>query len=347
MALVIFSTGLFAQELKFSQFYHNKMLLNPAYTGISKRLDIAAHHRHQWMGIGEGNLFKSDVFSVDYGLSRKNSGHYGSGLGAGLIYQSSKTGSSAFTTREIGFQLASDAPRIGKERHGFMMQFPVGISFSYLNHSFDYSDLIFSDNLDPVLGYIPGGSSLPAGISQQANAEYLSLGFGGLFGMKLKRNASHTHYLSIGYAYKRYIDKPGTENSYSLPSHWKLHALYHQPVGEMVLSPGYIYDRQGDFTTRTAGIQANFIRGMTLGVWLRNQNTRIASVAYSDLIFNFTWDYQMFRFGYSYDMTVSSLSNSSSKGTHEVFIRVSLYDDKTRRENKRRQNASCFFTGLK
>ncbi|HKK66564.1 MAG TPA: PorP/SprF family type IX secretion system membrane protein [Bacteroidales bacterium] len=346
IAVMIFSTGVFAQDLKYSQFYHNKMLLNPAYTGLSKSLDITAHHRQQWMGVGDGNLFQSDVVSVDYGLSRKSSGHYGSGLGAGIIYQSSKTGTSAFTTREIGIQVASDAPRIGKERHGFMMQFPVGISFSYLNQSFDYSDLIFSDNLDPVLGYIPGGSSIPAGISQQAKAEYLSLGFGGLIGMKLKRQAAHTHYLSIGYAYKRYVDKPGTENSYSLPPQWKLHALYHQPIGDMVISPGYIYDRRGDFTTRTFGMQGSFIQGITLGLWLRNQNTKLISASYSDLIMNVTWDYQMFRFGYSYDMTISSLSNSSSKGTHELFVRISLYNDKTRRENKRRENSTCFFQGL-
>lgn len=347
IALVLFSLGLLAQDLNYSQFYHNKMLINPAYTGINKSLNISLHHRNQWSGIGEGNLFQSSIATIDYGLGRKTSGHYGSGLGAGLIYQQSKTGHSAYTTQELGIRLASDAPRAGKEKHGFMVQFPVGISFSYIKQSFDWSDLVFSDNLDPVTGYIPGSASIPSNISQQAKAEYVSVGFGGMGGVKIKRKQKTAHYLSLGYSYKHYFSTPGSENTYELPGKWNIHSLYHFPVSEVVLSPGIIYRRQGPFTIITAGMQANLPQNLTAGLWFRNQTSTMQWSDYSDMIFNFSYQYKQFRLGYAYDMTISALGNSSSSGTHELFVQMSLYDDSQRRTSKRRQNTTCFFHGLK
>ena len=337
----------FGQDMDFSQFYHNKTLINPAYTGLQKSLNIAGVHRNQWLGVGEGNLFQSTAVVVDYGLSEKSSGKYGSGLGTGLIYKHSITGSSFYTTDKIRLNLSSDAPRIGKEKHGFMAQFPVGISLGYIRQKYDYHNLIFSDQLDPVLGVTGNGAGFPADIQDQASQQYLNVGFGGMFGVKLHKNNQQPVYFSLGFSYNRFFQiSENIDEDYRLPNKWSIHTFYHQPINKTMLSSGIIYQKQGTLQQLIMG--SEFMPGerLSIGFWLRNKDYSLNFRNYSDLIFSLSYHYNQFVFGYSYDMTVSRLSNSSSRGTHEISLKVHLYNDQQRRINKRRENTTCFFHSM-
>lgn len=340
--ILVFSAQ--SQELNYSQFYHNKTMINPAYTGLTKQLSLTGLHRNQWMGIGDHNLFKSNAIIADYGLSEKSSGNYGSGLGLGLVYDQSTVGSSNYRTNQIRFNISSDAAKIGKERYGFMAQLPVGISIGYIKQQYDISSLIFSDQLDPVLGFVNPGTVNPELMSQNLN-QMLDIGAGGMFGIKLRKKNHQTTYISLGYSYNKYIQL-NNDSEYSYPDKWSFHGFYHQPIETYMLSSGIIYQSRGDLKNFIIGTELSTEYNLGFGVWMRNQRHILDMSNYSDIIFDISYRHNQFVFGYSYDMSISSLSNKSSKGTHEISLKINFYDDKTRVKNQRRKNNTCFFQGL-
>lgn len=336
-----------AQDLNYSQFYHHKTLINPAYTGLSKTFSASGLHRNQWMGIGDENLFQSTAIILDYGLSEKSSGKYGSGLGLGLLYQHSTTGISRYTTDGIKINISSDAARIGNEKHGFMAQLPVGISIGYIKNGYDWQSLIFSDQLDPILGIVSAGNGIPQDLINQSETKFLEIGFGGMFGMKFHKKQSEASYVNIGYSFNKYISiNQNSTDAFQIPQKWSVNAFYHQPLQKYMISSGVIYQSQGDLQNFIMGAAFVTEYDFSVGVWLRNQNHGLDMGNYSDLIFNLTYRYRQFEFGYSYDMGISTLSNKSSKGTHEVSLKIRLFDDQTRMKNKIRKNSTCFFQGL-
>jgi type IX secretion system PorP/SprF family membrane protein len=337
-----------SQDLNFSQFYHNKTLINPAYTGLNKTFSASALHRNQWMGIGDENLFQSTAVILDYGLSEKSSGKYGSGLGFGLLYKHSTSGISQYTTDALKINISSDAARIGKEKHGFMAQMPVGISIGYIKNGYNWHSLIFSDQLDPVLGVISSGSGIPTDLINQSESRFLEIGFGGMFGLKFHKNQQKATYVNIGYSFDKFIPmNQNTSEAYQIPNKWSIHSFYHQPVQKNMISSGVIYQAQGDLQNFIMGAAFVTAYDFSFGVWVRNQGYGFDIGNYSDLIFNLTYRYNQFQFGYSYDMGISSLSNKNSKGTHEIIVKIQLFDDQRRVEKRIRNNSTCFFQGLR
>ncbi|MEA1874312.1 MAG: PorP/SprF family type IX secretion system membrane protein [Bacteroidota bacterium] len=347
---ILFAFGIqfgMSQDLNFSQFYHNKTLINPAYTGLNKSVTATGLHRNQWMGVGDENLFQSTAIVLDYGLSEKSSGKYGSGLGFGLIYTHSTTGISRYTTDEVKLNISSDAARIGKEKHGFMAQLPVGISIGYINQGYDWQSLVFSDQLDPVLGVVSSGNGIPTELINQSESKFLNVGFGGMFGLKFHKKRHQATYANIGYSFEKYISiNHNTSASYQIPNKWNINAFYHQPIHENMISSGVIYQSQGNLQNFIIGAAFVTEYNFSIGTWLRNQYHGFDIDNYSDLIFNFTYHYKQFQFGYAYDMGISSLSNKNSKGTHEISIKIQLFDDRKRVDKRIRSNSTCFFQGL-
>jgi type IX secretion system PorP/SprF family membrane protein len=347
---ILFAFGIqfgMSQDLNFSQFYHNKTLINPAYTGLNKTFSASALHRNQWMGIGDENLFQSTAVVLDYGLSEKSSGKYGSGLGFGLLYKHSTSGISRYTTDALKVNISSDAARIGKAKHGFMAQMPVGISIGYIKNGYDWHSLVFSDQLDPVLGVISAGSGIPAEIISQSESRFLSLGFGGMFGLKFHRRHHEATYVNIGYSFDKFIPlDQNSSDSYQIPNKWSIHSFYHQPLQKHMISSGVIYQAQGDLQNFIMGAEFVTEYGFSFGLWARNQHHGFDIGNYSDLIFNLSYRYNQFQVGYSYDMGISSLSNKNSKGTHEISVKIQLFDDHKRVDKRIRNNSTCFFQGL-
>lgn len=65
----LFTLKLFAQqEARYSQYTYSESSINPAYVGVSERLDIILLHRSQWIGINGAP--KSSFLSIDAPLKR-------------------------------------------------------------------------------------------------------------------------------------------------------------------------------------------------------------------------------------------------------------------------------------
>ena len=78
------------------------------------------------------------------------------------------------------------------------------------------------------------------------------------------------------------------------------------------ISPNFLYQKQQDFQQFNYGVYVN--RGPIVGgLWTRNSVKNFDSFI---LMFGLVQD--AFKFGYSYDITVSNLKNSNTLGAHEL-----------------------------
>lgn len=344
--LLGFALSGLSQNLSYSQFYMNKMYINPSYAGLDNALNLSVHHRNQWLGVGEGNQFNASSISMDYGLAPQRKGP-GAGLGFGLMYNRSEAGISNYRTNELSFTLASDAPRIGDEKRGFMAQFPFGVQVGFVNQKYDWSELIFSDQIDPVLGYVIPNNSSPADFNVTPDNTFMDIGFGGMAGIKFG-DRRHPNFVSAGAAYHKYIRiNDDYVGDYNMPSRITAHILYQKPINESTaIAPGVMYEKQGDLETLIIGSQVHFMKNFIAGMWFRNKNLSMKNYNYADLVLSFGWQYNNLTVGYSYDVTVSDLSHQNTTGTHEIAINFRLYDDKQRILNQRRSNTHCFFNNL-
>jgi type IX secretion system PorP/SprF family membrane protein len=119
------------QDPLYAQYLNTPMIINPAYAGFSKDLNLALNYRRQWAGF-EGNP-QTTNFSGHMAM-RNNQ------MGVGLILLQDKVGSSNSTEIEAtyGYHLpVSDDARVS-----------FGLQAGFINFKSDYSELIIDPN-DP------------------------------------------------------------------------------------------------------------------------------------------------------------------------------------------------------
>lgn len=138
-------TQLSAQDNALSQFFANRIYLNPAFAGIEKGLQINASGRSQWQKADGG--YKFAAFTAEWQEPGWNSG-------IAFHIQGSREGLSPYKTFGIGLTYAYIIPFEHSNVH-------VGMQYSYNQFGLDWSRLTFSDELDPVFGAIYGSAVVP------------------------------------------------------------------------------------------------------------------------------------------------------------------------------------------
>ena len=134
-----------AQDPSFSQFYANRIYLNPAFTGIEAGLSVAGVSRMQWLNVDFG--FRT------YGVSIELQEPFiKSGFGLNLL--SDTEGLAQLKTTSVGLSYAYTIPLENHNIH-------FGMEASWIQKSVDWSKIIFSDQLDPVYGAIYQTSHVP------------------------------------------------------------------------------------------------------------------------------------------------------------------------------------------
>ncbi|MEL6867129.1 MAG: PorP/SprF family type IX secretion system membrane protein [Bacteroidota bacterium] len=135
-----------AQDPSFSQFYANRIYLNPAFTGLEQGLSFAGVYRVQWRNVDDG--FRSYMASVELKEPFIRSGF-------GLTFFQDVQGLAELTSTSIGL---SYAYTIQMDNHNVH----VGMQALWNQKSLDWSKIIFSDQLDPVLGNVYSTSAIQA-----------------------------------------------------------------------------------------------------------------------------------------------------------------------------------------
>jgi type IX secretion system PorP/SprF family membrane protein len=198
----------------------------------------------------------------------------------------------------------------------FMASF--GAQVGITNRKMDFSNLVFSDQLDSRLG-ITGNSSLAESPLNESKY-YFDAGTGANF---VLGNAM------IG-ASLLHLNKPDesfTGSRVPTPVRTAVHASYRYALSpgdeeSGFLIPSIVYYQQAQASSVSAGMQFKY-RGVNAGAWYRTTGRGKSDAVVISFIFDvFTNSYknQKVRFGVSHDATTNKLNYGNTSGTSEVSV---------------------------
>jgi type IX secretion system PorP/SprF family membrane protein len=288
-----------AQDVEFSQFYANRLYLNPALAGSEIIPAVSMSYRNQWPQ--NSRPFVTYMASYDQFVDV-----VGGGLGV-MVLQDNQGKGAIKTVMVSG--IYSYLLNINRE-----WSVNAGLKTSYIQRKLDWESLIFSDMIDPLYGAIyPSRELQPNNLSQT----YLDFSLGLILNYK---------FLYFG-AVVDHLSEPDEafddENNESLlPRKYTLHGGASIPVGfsrglmesDFTISPNFLYQRQQDFEQINYGLYLSR-RNWTIGTWFRHN----LSFDFDAIILLLGYQGENMRIGYSYDYVISKLVKTNS-GAHEISL---------------------------
>lgn len=299
LLIILFHQGVsFAQDPEFSQFYANPVYLNPAMVGTQGCGRLNLNSRNQWANLS--GAYVTNSVSYDRYVNRLHGG-------IGVMVTNDMAGHNTLNWSTVNLIYAYHL-QLSKR---FTLIF--GGQAAWNQKFLDWSKLTFGDQIDPYRGFSYQTNDLPSGLIND-NSSWSTAGFfdvsAGLVGF------SENFY--FGFA-ARHLNTPNQSvklGDSRLPMRFTAHAGAKIPlVGNSVYEnkaavyPNIIYTQQLHFRQLNLGTYINY-GVLTTGIWWRSEDAFIVSIGL---------DYSAFRFGYSYDTTISPLTNASG-GAHEISL---------------------------
>ncbi len=289
LAVVGLGDYTYAQDPEFTQFYANPLYLNPAFAGTARCPRMVVNYRDEWPAIS-GTFV---TFSASY--DQHVDGLQG---GLGILFMNDRAGEGTLNT--------TNASVIYSYRLNVNRNFSIKMGFQagYIQKKVDWSKLTFGDQIHERYGFIyETNEDRP--IEVRGNVDFSA----GVLGF------SKQYFVGIAV---NHITQPKEgfieENLGKLPMKITIHGGAIIPLDETgedaSISPNILYQRQQDFEQINIGLYVN--KGPIVGgLWYRqahkNSDAFIALVGFQQ---------GMIKFGYSYDITLSKLSNATA-GSHE------------------------------
>ena len=283
-----------AQDPIFTQFYANPLYLNPALAGTHGCPRFAMNYRNQWPSLS-GNFV---TYSASYDQYFKNiSG------GIGILATHDQQGQNTINHTTLSLIYSYHL----KVNRKFSLLFAGQATW---NQKFlDWNKLTFGDMIDPRRGFIYQTGDVPRGGSK--GFFDVSAGFVGF-----------TKNFYFGFA-AHHLNRPNESmiiGTSPMPMRFTGHAGAEIPLGKQskysnqtTISPNVIYRYQQGFMELNLGLYLRY--GIfTTGAWFRNRDAFILALGINT---------GSFKVGYSYDITVSRLTNQSG-GSHEVSMGINL-----------------------
>lgn len=315
VAIIITATAAQAQDPVFSQFYATPLALNPAFAGTTFAPRISASYRNEWPTVADlGVAYSTYAISYEQFVPEMNSGF-------GLMVMSDNAGDGLLKMSNI---MASYGYRINVN-DDFSLK--LGIEGGFRQYRLDWDKLIFFDQIDRIEGPInPTNEIRPEALTNtvfDAGAGLLAF--------------SSKFYGGIALHHLTTPDEGFTDVNAGLVEGLPLRLSLHGGAQFIVkegnkrqpasfISPNVLFLKQGDQGQLNVG--AYYSMGLVFaGGWYRhafgNADAAITMVGFS---------YDIFKIGYSYDFTLSSLAPTG--GAHEISLVVN-FENSERLRNKR------------
>lgn len=282
-----------SQDAHFSQFYANPLYLNPAFAGSAVCPRAVLNFRQQWPDV-QGTY-------VTYSASYDQHFESLSG-GLGILVNTDRQGEGALNTTQFSgiYAYSFDVTR------DFSVK--AGIQATFFQKSLDWGKLRFPDQLDPKHGFVYQTSEpQPLDLSVvMADFSAGILGYSDRFYIGFATHHLTTPnegFTTVSRLPRRYTAHVGAV--FSIES-WEQRR---KSLEEMSVSPNIMYMHQDKFHQLNYGMYFNrfpFVGGM----WFR-QNFDNPDA----LVFLVGVQQKAYKFGYSYDLTVSQYANTG--GAHE------------------------------
>lgn len=288
LAILLFvNNNASAQDPQFTQFYANPLYLNPAFAGSNICPRLSLNFRDQWPAIS-GNYVTSSASIDKYAYKLHG--------GLGLLVTNDRAGQGTINTNTFSAIYAYQL----KVTRKFTINF--GAQATYMQKSIDWSKLTFGDQIDDQRGFVYNTREVPT----TTKRELVDFDAGILaFTKRVYGGVAVDH-----------LTQPdeGFISSSRLPMKFTAHAgmiipLKKSKTEDVSISPNVLYQQQGKFNQLDVGLYANY-GAIIGGLWYRSNDSFIALVGLHK---------GMFKFGYSYDITVSRLTNATA-GSHELSV---------------------------
>ncbi|MBL7918966.1 MAG: type IX secretion system membrane protein PorP/SprF [Bacteroidia bacterium] len=306
LPLLVFSVFLLdlkAQDPQFTQFYANPLYLNPAFAGTARCPRICMNYRNQWPNLSGTYV----TYSASYDMHLDA---LAGGIGALVTTDDQARGTLKTTNFSLLYSYHAAVTR------EFSLKF--GIQATYLQKSLDKTKLNFGDMIDARRGFVWNTQeAVPS--QNKRNADFSA----GILG--------YSKYYFFGFA-AHHINQPdeGLLGTSKLPAKFTGHAGAIIPLEKgnaSYLSPNILFQQQQKFSQLNLGLY--YVKGsFVAGLWYRNADAVIALVGIQN---------SNFKFGYSYDITVSKLSGNTA-GSHEISLQIQ-FECKPKR--KKYRTISC------
>lgn len=310
----------FTQDFQFSQFYATPMLINPAFTGNTIQTRVTGNYRNQWTVVPNSGGFNTYTFGYEHNFENFNSG-------VGLQFIHDRAGNGALRTTAALFSYAY--------RFKLTRKFSIkpGLQFGLGSRSINFNELIFYDQLQTGSGTSVAQQNynkqpryyLDINAGAIAYGKYYWFGVSvshmnkpeiGLLGNGVKLDVKYSLHGGYKFPIKKDVKKR-LVSSFTLTANYK-----HQGKRDQIDFGGYFSYSPVLFGLWYRGIPVKNIESN-----LPNNEAIIVLAGYSK---------KGFTLWYSYDLTISKLSASTSGGAHEISISLEMASRKSQRKRRRR-----------
>ncbi len=179
LVFVAWSHQSLAQDPVFSQYYANKLYLNPAYTGFESGTTVNASYRNQWYKIaGKNSKFVTNSVGLNMEVPRFQSA-------LGFLYVDNIEGEGQLRWQSIGASYAW-RNRVCKQAKNETLELSLGLKTSYNWYSINWDNFVFSDQLDRFDGNVRP-TQFSGAVDPNAMPSYFDLDFGVLADVNINK----------------------------------------------------------------------------------------------------------------------------------------------------------------
>ena len=317
LILLAWQSVVTAQDLEFSQFFNAPLYLNPAYAGVDDGPRFAANYRNEWAGLGNAYISYSASYDQHFDAV---------GGGIGVIVLSDRQAKGLYVGNSV---TGIYSYQINLSRK-FAMQAAAQISL--VQKRIQNDQLVFAENINPDDGTILSTGSVD--LPDKSSVTFPDFGAGFLF---------YTQKTYFGFAMKHLtspneslITGQSSALSYLITGNFVVEFHSRSTIKTPVyFSPNIFIASQAKFKQLTAGAV------MGVGVVYGGLYYRTTFTNGDAVILMAGLQKGVFKFGYSFDATVSSLKGSAG-GTHELSLVVNMHDsEKIKRKRNSRRYSTC------
>jgi len=292
---IVFSAGItaYSQDPHFSQFYANPIYLNPAFAGTAVCPRVILNYRNQWPAI-PGDF---QTYSVSYDQHVENlSG------GLGLLLTSDRAGEGTLVTNMVS---GIYSYRLEVNRY---FSIKAGFQVSYFQKKIDWDKLTFGDQIDPRYGFIYYTAEQKPNLTK-GSIDYSAglLGYSeNIYGGVAVHHLTQPNQGFFSLSKLPYKITAHMGGIIDLEQHRR-----RRKIEDPTISPNILYMMQQDFREINYGLYYSRYP-LVSGLWFRqgfnNPDALIALLGFQTTVV---------KIGYSYDVTISKLTNATG-GSHEI-----------------------------
>jgi type IX secretion system PorP/SprF family membrane protein len=367
ICLLCFLGDIGAQDPYFSQFYANRVYLNPAYAGFDPGTTVLLNYRNQWPGVPDGDVGASPTSyrtlnaTADFRLPCfQGPRNFSVGLAGSVFHDDAGRAPLVTQGAGVAFSAAKRLIRGGYKRQIKYFDIRLGAQLSAMQRRINGDFFIYSSQLDPYIGLI----NEPEVLNLRSRI-YPNLNVGLMFNFGNDRFA-----FSAGGSSSNVLEPD--QALYDAPSKDRLLRRYTGHLGltadltnNFSLSPHLRADFQSgaDLGLFSGGmyLQSDQMYGGLFYQWNRNLllqtvpgNAQVTNV--NHLIFQFGVDLQSiidignrdrlknrFILGVTYDFTMGGLNQRNTQGGLEFAVRMFFDGGLSRNclEDRRNQHKRC------